>query len=554
MSDLTNRFLKTLKRQGPRKAIQALFNTQRPTDQLLRVIDEAKQYVSELDKDVIAKAFGDMKLTKTELAKTTLSDADLAALKNDMQIQIDAHLHMVKLQSKKSPGRKLTGSGKQEIPEPIGSTEFNIQSPGSYYARDVDEESELERLADPPTSHSSGGAGRPPPVQPPSGGGFFSGVAEGLSMVTGLTAASRLANDLVDAITRPASPPRVPIRGTNDPLGPAEGSAVPQEEKKQEQISNVDWPMTTVDYNALLDYLTDMRARQQRDELSPAETLQLEQAQRTYDEYKKATQPQLPPQLRPPNVPAFPQSSQENQKRLLHLRKSIASYERGIAKGEKYSTGETATYKRYKDELVKRERQTTIPAAVVPPVPVQTIIVPKISAEQRLLLDIEQSANKKAKFEQEEQRALNMPGRLDLIQSARKRARVDAIPVLASGNIPGIGSTSSISRLARRAMYNPNGQEAEAFRANQIYPGDSNSLNQGAGERRQFAQQIPKGLNGQPAYDDAPTNVRISPSVQNILVPNYTPPLPSQPAQGRLAQGAWQAYVQDISAQSYATQ
>jgi hypothetical protein len=180
--------------------------------------------------------------------------------------------------------------------------------------------------------------------------------------------------------------------------------------------------------------------------------------------------------------------------------------------------------------------------------------VPSMSDEQIREIAIEESARKKARFQQLEQGKKTGPKRLELIAAARNQAGVDPVPGLALGNVPGLVGNAATSRLARAAMYNPSGQEAAAFRANQIFPNDSNNLNQGPGPRRSFAQQIPTGLNGQPAYEDASvSNARISPLVQSILVPNYTPPVAPQPAQGRLAQRAWDNYVTDITALGYAT-
>ena len=228
-----------------------------------------------------------------------------------------------------------------------------------------------------------------------------------------------------------------------------------------------------------------------------------------------------------------------NRNRQLYIKKEIDAYEKKVAAGGSVSSRQVDLYNSHVAELAQMNKRKRY--------------APAMSEEVLEELEIQESARKRAKFAEAEQRTKAMPTRLELIQAARSGANMDPIPGIASGSVRGLVGNTATRRLARSAMYNPSGPEAVAFRSNQIYPGDSNNLNQGPGPQRRFAQQIPKGLNGQSSYEDAPTNVRISPMVQSILVPNYTPPAPVQPGQGRLAQRAWDNYVQDIQAVSYAS-
>jgi hypothetical protein len=630
--EVTNKFLTGLKRSGPKKAFQSLFNTGLPVDQLVEIVDEAKQYVSSLNPDSARTVFAKLSPTVTKLPKTSLSGSDLEGLKNDELLIADTSVFMIKnrpVREVAAPPAAATDSESTDDDDvqDVAESKKPVKSPLQKFMSETG----------PPIGPVAAGvavaalAGRLPEGQgvSKSAAGFTlanlafqqAGGLQGLKdmassflpdfsvpastttaqerRVAATIAEAKKADDRkvseteqgtaamaggdkseLEEKSNAAPPTSVPSSSSSSlssepPQGPSYGSAIPLPLEPIGPGGSPEEEVRTPSYfeqgyaNEIL-----LRRTKKNKAFLRKRTARLETAiDELADQAKRGAQSQegadllikLRGQLEAlyKNPGMLVPSVDDKRIRELDnyiLRLNNIEYERP----EGLTIEENDRLEDFKEELKFLEaglKRSEVMSEVLK----QTEVVaktkrraeryaPSMSREQIREIEIEESARKKARFQQLEQRQKTGPKRLELIAAARNQAGVDPVPGLALGNVPGLVGNVATSRLAIAAMYNPSGQEAAAFRANQIFPNDANNLNQGPGPRRSFAQQIPTGLNGQPAYEDASvSNARISPLVQSILVPNYTPPVASQPAQGRLAQRAWDNYVTDITALGYAT-
>ena len=543
---LLSRFLETLSKKKKMKyAMQALFNTGRPVNELIDTVRGAAFAIPGFDAtSATPDMFANFKTTKTaKLYKAGINDEDEQTLKNNMEIKTDVERFVKNVG--RSPRRKLVGGSKKEVKEMLSVPNPDL---GEIEPSDDDtddtQDADLEIIEAPNLVRSviSGISGA------------MSSAAQGVAnLVTSTTVDDAKQADVASSMPSSSSsePSQGPSYGSSIPL-PLEADITPEMEERSILLRKTEMSKAK---QKLRRTISELEAASMRGELSQEgadvlrlatdrlsgltnrpETLYLE---KELDErIKQFGKANAEPRLQKISVGGKTPVLVPTTKTLANKQEFIDDYDRLVAAGNIMSDKGEAKYKRYKAEIEASRKKR---------------VVPVMSEEQLQELEIQESARKRAKFAEAEQRTKAMPTRLELIQAARNGANMDPIPGIASGNVRGLVGNTATRRLARSAMYNPSGPDAVAFRSNQIYPGDSNNLNQGPGPRRQFAQQIPKGLNGQPSYEDAPTNARISPLVQSILVPNYTPPPPVQPGLGRLAQRAWDNYVQDIQAVSYAS-
>jgi carbonic anhydrase len=584
---LLSRFLNTLaKKKKFKYALQALSNTRRPTDELIETVRGAAFAIPGFKESMVTPdVFKDFKITKTaKLLKAGLEDIDEVELMGNEQIKDSVAKFFKPTGPRRSLGGGVQKSGRKPIPV-VERENLSPEEQAAYIQVDTDdtEETEEDEEVEEEVEEDVPVIDAPNLVQSviDSVGGALSGAVQGVaSMVTSATV------DDAKQADQASAPVAAAPSDSASPVGPSSGSlpvgptapvglpAGPDILLRQNQLSayklklrkRIKFIEDSSKKHTPPQYVTDELAYLKKKlevvtKDPSAFNLELEttrqDTERTVSRFlailkeRPLTKEELIEYKSIKDV--FEKRGREytegidfpvltltiNRNRQLYIKKEIDAYEKKVAAGGSVSSRQVDLYNSHVAELAQMNKRKRY--------------APAMSEEVLEELEIQESARKRAKFAEAEQRTKAMPTRLELIQAARSGANMDPIPGIASGSVRGLVGNTATRRLARSAMYNPSGPEAVAFRSNQIYPGDSNNLNQGPGPQRRFAQQIPKGLNGQSSYEDAPTNVRISPMVQSILVPNYTPPAPVQPGQGRLAQRAWDNYVQDIQAVSYAS-